>query len=501
LSIRRNRPGTIKSEWVESLFGTSADFGLENKTYPNGTIGLVQRKFSLPARANVNTSQCSFEMLGFVKLDNSTPFSDKRTREVVLGEAPMSIFQSSVPWVCYYRSMTEGFRIPRHYWSIFFYCPAPDNAVCRGHHEMESDLLVTGHLTMERYNTTWKSRFPVHNKTVTGAVTEPVKPTACLAIPYTSSYSEKAVVNGAMLFEWVRYYSLLGFKVYVYDRHGANRHYIYNSSYGAANNQQSKDWISNVVYLKHTVFSLLSKNNPVPHFDSTIPLTKENFYQMEDDVVYLDDDKTATLTHCRFEAGAVDGSYKVLVADYDEFLYCPNGASTFMGQRHFLSKILDRYSSDHVNQLIFFQWYPSDKLEGGKYASVLDCLTDKVKSGSSIFDCFAAYEFNTGFFYVGKSIHLGYRCPLTDFHGACATKYCHCPSVMYPFRGDPALTVMPIDDQCAFMHLSTHPRDYDERIRLSNETRQVFESLPSEFNLMINKKDERSRWIIHYPNN
>jgi hypothetical protein len=366
---------------------------------------------------------------------------------------------------------------------------------------MESDLLVTGHLTMERYNTTWKSRFPVHNKTVTGAVTEPVKPTACLAIPYTSSYSEKAVVNGAMLFEWVRYYSLLGFKVYVYDRHGANRHYIYNSSYGAANNQQSKDWISNVVYLKHTVFSLLSKNNPVPHFDSTIPLTKENFYQMEDDVVYLDDDKTATLTHCRFEAGAVDGSYKVLVADYDEFLYCPNGASTFMGQRHFLSKILDRYSSDHVNQLIFFQWYPSDKLEGGKYASVLDCLTDKVKSGSSIFDCFAAYEFNTGFFYVGKSIHLGYRCPLTDFHGACATKYCHCPSVMYPFRGDPALTVMPIDDQCAFMHLSTHPRDYDERIRLSNETRQVFESLPSEFNLMINKKDERSRWIIHYPNN
>ena len=34
-------------------------------------------------------------------------------------------------------------------------------------------------------------------------------------------------------------------------------------------------------------------------------------------------DKTLTLTQCRFEARALFGIDRVLVADFDEFLYCP----------------------------------------------------------------------------------------------------------------------------------------------------------------------------------
>jgi hypothetical protein len=482
LSIRRNRPGMIVSEWVDSLFGPSAKFGTKDVLLPNGNSIKVAKEFKLPASAN--NSQCSFEFLGFVKLVDGTPFTESNNFNLVFGEAPMVITQSSVPWTCYYRSMTESWRVPRVYWPIIFYCPAPNNAICTGHHEMETDMLLTGQLKMDIHNTTWKTRFPLHFEK------EPAKPTACLVLPYRTSIPEKADVNGAMLYEWVRYYSMLGFKIIIYDRNGANRQYIFNSTYGAANNQQGMNWTSNVVYLRHTVFGLLNKAHLEAQYDNV------GTRGPAVDPVRLDDDKTATLTHCRFEANALYGSTKVLVADFDEFLYCPKGASTFSGQKFVIHSVMDRYSNDKVNQLIFFQIYPSDKLDGGKYSTVLDCLTDKVKNGSSIFDCYSSFEFNTGIVYIGKSIHLGYKCPLTDFHGACNNQYCHCPLVMYPME-NAEYAVMPSEDQCYFMHLSTHPRDYVANLQLSNESRRIFESTPSELSLIVNKKDEYEHIRVH----
>ena len=482
LSVRRNRPGMIVSEWVESLFGSSAKFGTENILLQNGTTITVKKEFQLPASAN--NSLCSFEFLGFVKMIGGTPFTESNNFNSVIGEAPMVITQSSVSWTCYYKSMTESWRIPKHYWSIFFYCPAPDNAVCTGPHEMESDLLLTGHIAMDMHNTTWKARFPLVIEK------EPAKPSACLVLPYKTSIPEKAAVNGAVLYEWVRYHSLMGFKIIIYDRNGANKHYIFNSTYGQANNQQGLDWTSSVVYLRHTIFGLLDKANPEAKYDN---INDKN----EMDGGYLDDDKTATLTHCRFEANALYGSTKVLVADFDEFLFCPKGALTFSGQKFVINNVIERYSNYNVNQIIFFQVYPSDKLEGGKYLTILDCLTDKVANGKSIFDCYSSLEFNTGFFFIGKAIHLGYKCPLTDFHGACTNKYCRCPSVMYPGR-NAEYTVMPQADQCYFMHLTTHPRDFQAKVRLSNESRRIFETVPSELSQIVNKVDKHREMKVHY---
>jgi hypothetical protein len=478
----------IVSEWVDSLFGPSAKFGTEEVHFPNGTSIKVPKEFKLPASAK--SSQCSFEFLGYVKMDPSTPFTVSNTFNSVFGEAQMVISQSSVTtWTCYYRSMTESWRIPKHYWSIFFYCPAPDNVVCSGHHEMETDMLLTGQLKMDTHNATWRARFPL------SANKEPAKPTACLVLPYRTSIPEKADVNGAMLYEWVRYHSMMGFKIIIYDRNGANRQYIYNSTYGAANNQQGMEWTSNVVYLRHTVFGLLDKAHLEAQYDN-VPDDSINHM----DSFYLDDDKTATLTHCRFEANALYGSTKVLVADFDEFLYCPKGASTFSGQKFVIQDVMQRYSNDKVNQLIFFQIYPSDKLDGGKYSTVLDCLTDKVKNGSSIFDCYSSFEFNTGYFFVGKSIHLGYKCPLTDFHSACNNQYCHCPLVMYP-RENAEYAIMPLVDQCYFMHLTTHPRDFDARYSRtpSNESRVILQSIPSELSIIVNKKEDTTKDLfLHY---
>ena len=41
----------------------------------------------------------------------------------------------------------------------------------------------------------------------------------CLTVPYTSSDEAKAVANGAMMAEWIRYHMKLGIKVIVYDRY------------------------------------------------------------------------------------------------------------------------------------------------------------------------------------------------------------------------------------------------------------------------------------------
>lgn len=52
----------------------------------------------------------------------------------------------------------------------------------------------------------------------------------CLVLPYTtdSSQMDKAIGNGALLAENIRYYTNLGFQVYVYDRDGMNRKHIQN---------------------------------------------------------------------------------------------------------------------------------------------------------------------------------------------------------------------------------------------------------------------------------
>ena len=43
-------------------------------------------------------------------------------------------------------------------------------------------------------------------------------------------------------------------------------------------------------------------------------------------------DKDYTYTHCRFEANSLLGITNVLVADFDEFLFCPRGKALLGSQ-------------------------------------------------------------------------------------------------------------------------------------------------------------------------
>lgn len=108
-----------------------------------------------------------------------------------------------------------------------------------------------------------------------------------------------------------------------------------------------------------------------------------------------------TLTHCRFEAKAVFGIDNILVVDFDEFLFCPQGGVDPKSQSKYINSYVQYHREFDVDQITIPQRYIANRT-----LSVRKCVTDKVRDGQNFFTCFAPY-----FFYMGghgfKSFHLG----------------------------------------------------------------------------------------------
>lgn len=452
------------------------------------TLSLInfEEAFTLPSY--VSRSECSFELLGFVPLDRTPPFEKWNRDSLIIGNATMRISGTSSTWNCFYRPMYELWRMNKSYWQIFFYCPAHNNSMCTNNDEMKSGQKLNGEMIFQARNNTWKSTISLKSKLRSKAkkylaVQETIfeQPAACLAIPYESSDRAKVVTNGAIVFEWVRYYALMGFKVYVYDKGGLNRKHIFNSKYGNLQKQQDLAWISQVVYRPYTVFGKLETWRSKLTFDST-NLANSSNKEAARIVEYLDNDKTATLTLCRFEASNEHGADNVIVADFDEFLFCPNAARTFAGQKYFVRNLISKYRSQGYGQLIFLQMWAAARLAGGMYSSPRECLIDMVRNGDSIFNCFTGYKHNAGTKFVGKSLHLGHNCPLTDFHSSCQCSDCSCSSL---YGGEHRiLSQIPIEERCYLIHLSTNVKDYKYHL-FDNATRAVFEEESSELTQIL----------------
>ena len=65
----------------------------------------------------------------------------------------------------------------------------------------------------------------------------------------------------------------------------------------------------------------------------------------------FDLDKTMTLTYCRFDAKARLGIERVLVVDFDEFLYCSEGTSDLQRQRAYIAHYVEQVASSGIEQL------------------------------------------------------------------------------------------------------------------------------------------------------
>lgn len=492
-SFRRNFVGRNESDWVERLFGPKAIFNIsEDEGGPKLPELREMFRNAFHLKFPVKKPACSMELLGFVRIDKEEPFTlSSRLKQILfVGEAEVVMNDSFEKWTCMYRSMTENWRNSYSYWPIFFYCPALSDAICSNSTMTNPENYVDGVLTLTANSSVWKANFSALPTTVSNVIknAKTTMPGVCLAIPYSSSDSRKKLVSGAMIFEWIRYYSLFGFKVFVYDSNGANRKAIFNSAYGLSQNQQGKGWLSNVVYHPFTVMGLLKKHKEtaVAEFNPELPVgaaANEDYYNALEG---FDSDKVATLTHCRFEMSSLGGYDNVLVADYDEFLYCPSAATNFRSQRHFTQSLITKYRDRGIGAIIFVQLWTSYKVFGGKYNFPLDCLYEKVINQTSLFECYAGIDYNLGFSYVGKSIHLGHNCPLTDFHSSCQCSDCDCTST-YP---DPHVThiEMPYDERCYFIHLTTNPTDYTYK-NITHSARAKFENISSELSQIISSRN------------
>ena len=389
MSFRRNPLGTNTSEWIDKIFGSQAYIGSRT---PNMTVPLetFRSQFQLPLHAQ--QPLCSIELLGFVRLGTAAPFLGNLRQTLIAGEAPLRIENSTVPWSCFYRPAFESWRRSPSLAIIVFFCPVPEIIDCSQLQEMDTSHKVVGHLSMTTHNTTWDANIETKAIAQPGPSNEPkvglgqfilAQPTACLAITYVTSHERKREINGALMFEWVRYYATLGFNVMVYDKNGANRNSIFTDKYGMSQNQHGRDWLKRVDYHPYTVFGLLTGDNSNLKYDNT---------KFKDDILFLDDDKTATLTHCRFEASALHASDNVLVADFDEFLYCPSAALNFASQQSYINSLMTTYRTEKVDELVFLQMWVTANLYKGKYSTLLDCLSDHVNRTASIIDCFGGFQ-------------------------------------------------------------------------------------------------------------
>lgn len=149
----------------------------------------------------------------------------------------------------------------------------------------------------------------------------------------------------------------------------------------------------------------------------------------------------------------------VLVCDFDEFLYCPSAGPRARSQAQYIRQFISDASRMGYEQMMIPQRFVVNKT-----ASPRDCIIEKVKNGSSLFDCYSAYRNYMGGHSV-KSIHLGHHCPLTGYHQACpgpdgpraydcvcTNKYVK-PNPWRPYENLPGR-------ECAMVHLSTNSEAY-----------------------------------------
>ena len=155
-----------------------------------------------------------------------------------------------------------------------------------------------------------------------------------------------------------------------------------------------------------------------------------------------------TLTHCRFEARAIHGIKRVIVSDFDEFLYCPAAKSHKpQDQSSYIRSTMEMLTDGGVDQVTFRQFTMLNKTD-----VPADCVVEQVALRRSPLECYASANFTAGGHSI-KSVHLSHVCPLTGYHEACSSSYnsathnCLCNS-------------QSVVGQCYFLHAVTNIKTY-----------------------------------------
>lgn len=476
-SIQYNQFST-PSEWVDNLLGSKAHFIRKNRHNPED----YPERYSEIRKLNVTPdeidlwSECSFEILGFVRLDVQKPILRKnKQNKPLLGHGKLLI-GTNFNFQCFWRVVFGHYehttlKMGATFSSIVFYCPAPrihmnfrrTKQICAdissrlrnkqiNNYEVTMSIEDTEQSTLNKVD--WKNKFAARifldNKdasTKRQVLDSTQKFAVCLSIPYSSSDPEKVISNGALLAEFIRYYSLLGFKVFVYDRDGMNKAVLDKSPYMVARNITL-----DFVYYNYTIYGLLNPDTFGMRYDNEYETTKPVLREIQDW------DKTLTNTHCRFEVKATQKIQNVLVVDFDEFLYCDEAKPTFTDQKRNIHIMLKNLHSLSFGQISFPQRWIITRTDNPR-----SCMINNSKNGQSVFDCFGPYKYLAGGF-SAKSLYLGHKCVATDFHFSCSDRSfnynynCLCQSDTQHNR-------------CNLIHLSSQLRKYTRFF--SNKEKEV----------------------------
>eukprot|EP01034_Spumella_vulgaris_P021876 gene21876-27951_t len=404
-------------------------------------------------------------------LESDSPFKMiKKNVNPMLGTAMLTI--GSNQWSCFYRPLYENWRnnidsdTSPNFWAVVFYCPTIDTVMCGAQRDpFEQKEKLSASLLMQHPDSKssyWRTDIVLRKhvrrrkrKTPTIAV--------CTSMPYLTADRNKEVANGALFYDWTRYYLNLGVQVIIYDRDGNHRDYLFNNPYATkqlgASTAGGRELLShpNLVYHNHTILGLLDTKSPKTRYDNTEGLN--------DYLIKYDNDHALTLTQCRFEAKATLGIDTVIVSDFDEFLYCPAGGSNPSGQAQYQKTLFRNMKRMLANRT-------SDTPRDCAVKHALDQT-----KGTSVFDCFAPSQYTINEFLL-KSVHLNHGCPLTGDHLACPlpdrdprSHDCMCESV--------------IVEDCSMYHLSTRVRDYEDS-RNTRHAASLFQGQISELYLIAN---------------
>jgi hypothetical protein len=448
--------------WLDQVLGSSAVFfGVDQVAVENGLPAdetaikqahkVISSKLTLPESAY--NPVCSIELLGYIHIETQWPIAGKsRFQNPMFGHARLIVADRNLTQMeCYYRVMFENSRIETFYsapiyWATVFYCPILDQKLCQHFdRQRENRMVVSFHMSK-----TWSASFT--------AVTYPRAPREksnsdmgiCLSIPYTSTDTRKQKPNAAILQEWVKYYLKLGFKVMVYDREGKHSQHIQ-----VIRKFDHKLMDNNLFYYNHTIRQLLDPQGQAYLYDNN---EEQGHYQNVVSSLHLNDkmvraeiqriDKMLTSTHCRFEMKALLGIEDVIVADFDEFLYCPSVSATAMDQASAVRQAIGTMRQHNVTQIEI-----SQRMVMNKTISTRDCMIDHLNRGLSVLLCYAPYKYIATLHSI-KSFHLGHHCPLTGYHQACSSDN---------GRAFDCLCKSELITDCEFIHLSTKFRHFEDR--------------------------------------
>jgi hypothetical protein len=224
----------------------------------------------------------------------------------------------------------------------------------------------------------------------------------------------------------------------------------------------------NLIYHNYTILGLLDTVSDKARYDNTEGLN--------DYLIKYDNDHALTLTQCRFEAKAALGIDTVIVADFDEFLYCPAGGANPSDQGLYQKSLFRNLKAQGVDQVSLYQRMLANRTSDTPRDCAVKHALDHTK-GTSIFDCFAPTQFVINEFLL-KSVHMNHGCPMTGDHTACPlpdrdrrSHDCMCESVIL--------------EDCSMFHLSTRVGDYEDS-RNTKHAPALFQGKISELFLIAN---------------